>query len=462
MTSGQKVDKILIDQISPQQLWDEYISQRKPVLIEGQLQDAQWKAGEKWTDEYILQQAGDAQMLVEWRDSPSEPFGKGQKFRMCVKDFIKHLKQDNEFYYLTSSMQLADEDGYPQLYQTPLTELRNDFCLRPKIMGSLIPQQLNLWWGAAKHGSSTGLHHDFHDNLYVLLRGKKRFTMFPPDMAQNMYTNGEIKKIYPNGRIVYADQEFVNADGSVPSENTRESRLADVERRISKYEVDTEKGVKGADVKLQEAEEELEKILDEELELSKDLSGRALNQSVDVELDENDPPSFSKIDINASPAAIEQIFPKFPGLDKATVCQVEAGNMLYLPAGWFHEVKSFSQLQEGESGSRKGHMAFNFWFHPPDNLVTGEAGLQNPYTSNYWPSIWHKRSHLYQQSSKHQKIIGTQKPQQKRKSQQAAMKTKLQKYLKKQQQLQLGIRRRWFITNLRTIRRRKLRQQQET
>jgi hypothetical protein len=63
-------------------------------------------------------------------------------------------------------------------------------------------------------GSTTGLHHDYHDNLYVLLRGCKRFRLFPPSTAPDMYVTGSIKKIYPNGRIVYAGQGDVNADGS--------------------------------------------------------------------------------------------------------------------------------------------------------------------------------------------------------------------------------------------------------
>jgi ribosomal protein L16 Arg81 hydroxylase len=55
-------------------------------------------------------------------------------------------------------------------------------------------------------GASSGLHHDFHDNLYVLLRGRKRFRLYPPDQAKRMYTHGRIAKVHANGRIVYADQ----------------------------------------------------------------------------------------------------------------------------------------------------------------------------------------------------------------------------------------------------------------
>jgi hypothetical protein len=63
-------------------------------------------------------------------------------------------------------------------------------------------------------GSSSGLHHDFHDNLYVLLRGCKRFRLYPPDAAPDMYVRGTLKRIYPNGRIVYEGQGDVLPDGS--------------------------------------------------------------------------------------------------------------------------------------------------------------------------------------------------------------------------------------------------------
>lgn len=62
------------------------------------------------------------------------------------------------------------------------------------------------------------------------------------------------------------------------------------------------------------------------------------------------------------------------GKEAAFECEVAAGDMLYLPAGWFHEVTSFGELETG------GHLAFNYWFHPPDNLDPSEAGFQQPYT----------------------------------------------------------------------------------
>lgn len=84
---------------------------------------------------------------------------------------------------------------------------------------------------------------------------------------------------------------------------------------------------------------------------------------------------------------------------------VLSGQMLYLPAGWFHEVTSF-----GDAGKRKLscshyslnfdylsenglHIAFNYWFHPP---TSGKAqGLSNfslfyfiiTQMSNFFPAL---------------------------------------------------------------------------
>ena len=55
-------------------------------------------------------------------------------------------------------------------------------------------------------GASSGLHHDWHDNLYILLRGRKRFTLYPPSLAKRMATQGRITHVHPNGLIQYKGQ----------------------------------------------------------------------------------------------------------------------------------------------------------------------------------------------------------------------------------------------------------------
>jgi hypothetical protein len=53
--------------------------------------------------------------------------------------------------------------------------------------------------------------------------------------------------------------------------------------------------------------------------------------------------------------------------------------MLYLPAGWFHNVTSFG------SGPG-GHAAFNYWFHPPDGPAP-----DRPYATPFWERDWAAR-----------------------------------------------------------------------
>ena len=61
--------------------------------------------------------------------------------------------------------------------------LQHDFPLKPKIIGNLIPQNINLWMGnststsTTTEGTSSGLHHDYHDNLYIVLKGKKKVSI---------------------------------------------------------------------------------------------------------------------------------------------------------------------------------------------------------------------------------------------------------------------------------------------
>lgn len=74
------------------------------------------------------------------------------------------------------------------------------------------------------------------------------------------------------------------------------------------------------------------------------------------------------------------------------------GQMLYLPASWWHEVTSEAYAPAatnsgrgttsgregnatGEAAEAKVHMALNWWFHPPDNL-TGPPPKQNPAATN--------------------------------------------------------------------------------
>lgn len=60
-------------------------------------------------------------------------------------------------------------------------------------------------------------------------------------------------------------------------------------------------------------------------------------------------------------------------MSKCFECNLNAGEQLYLPCGWFHEVRSYGDAEQG------GHLALNYWFHPPDNLSSSLQAMQSPY-----------------------------------------------------------------------------------
>jgi hypothetical protein len=95
---------------------------------------------------------------------------------------------------------------------------------------------------------------------------------------------------------------------------------------------------------------------------------------------------------------------------KFQTIQLYKGDLLYLPAGWFHEVYS-----QGRQGADNGlHIAFNYWMHPPDVMGDGSGGgvpaaacvaegssngdnpartisFEHPYRSKFWQRDWDSR-----------------------------------------------------------------------
>jgi len=107
----------------------------------------------------------------------------------------------------------------------------------------------------------------------------------------------------------------------------------------------------------------------------------AAQESMGVKRTTADPLSFSMVDQTLPPSERKKQFPLIA--DAVSVdCEVNAGHMLYLPAGWFHQVFSMG------SADGQGHVAFNYWFHPPD---AGKGRFEAPYTTDFWPRDWRAR-----------------------------------------------------------------------
>jgi len=273
---SKSVPVVDVANLTPETFWKDYVSQRQAVRIRGHFTDATWTASARWTLPYLKEQAGDSAVIIESRDPTTRRFGAGIRKRSSFGAFLDQVAAGDSSVYLSScEPPIHPEDDRPEVLAPPLSsvDLRKDFPLRPEIAGHLIPQQINLWMGASsKEGSSSGLHHDFHDNIYVLLHGRKRFRILPPEEIRRLYTYGKPEKVYDNGRIVYEGQGDVLEDGAEASEVKLWRRRYQAEREVAAAEADVTMGItsgpsrlKAALAKLDKVEEaELEELLDEE------------------------------------------------------------------------------------------------------------------------------------------------------------------------------------------------------
>lgn len=368
--------------ISKEWFWAHYVRKRRPVLLKNapslDLDAFSWENIGRTLD-------GDDELQVE--ELVKGGFGSGKKrLQMTFAEFKKRVDKGECLYMTTQYDDEKKEDGEEALdgdfhddfddeeegvelpedfeddfeedqdegpeepvvdlediYQPPLDFLvleDNTDILKPiplPILEGYTPQQINLWIGNSHEttlevfqqegavenvnkglpskATSSGLHHDHADNLYTLVEGSKSFSLWSPNHAHDLYTIGDVRTVYDTGIIDYIRNE-----------------------RAPNWSSLNERGM----------------VMGEEA------------PTVPTELD---PPSFSKIppsllhldevDESLRPQMEAYLASKFPlAKDVAGAgirVHLNAGDCLYLPAGWFHEVSSAGK-----------HVAINHWFHIPN------------------------------------------------------------------------------------------------
>jgi len=151
----------------------------------------------------------------------------------------------------------------------PLSLLTGDFEI-PSFFLSEKTFAVNLWIGSSDQvkGAKSGTHHDEGNNLYIIIKGRKKVKLFSPFDSFNLYSIGKIQDISPRGHHTYCggqNSHWSRVSVSAPEEETRRN------------------------------------------------------------------------------------FPRFFNASSLS-CEVEAGEMLFIPGGWWHEVTSYGT-----------HIAMNVW-----------------------------------------------------------------------------------------------------
>ncbi|CDJ56523.1 hypothetical protein, conserved [Eimeria maxima] len=200
-----------------------YIKPRKPCLLRLVREDkpknckqesealADARALRQWRDlNYLKQTAGNETIDVEIRGTQGAPsFGKGQYQQLPFGEVLQRLQDGDSSLYVTTQRIPSDKYGPKAVCGAPLNgSLAGDFPKSPALAGHLVVSQFNIWMGHSYHGSSTGLHHDFHDNFYCLLRGRKEFRLYSPRLCRLLRPQGCMRMtnspaIHSNGLISY-------------------------------------------------------------------------------------------------------------------------------------------------------------------------------------------------------------------------------------------------------------------
>jgi hypothetical protein len=258
-----------ISDYNPQQIYKKFIATRTPFILTSIPEgiDLSWL-----TIENLVEKQGERTIQVEQKKNGT--FGNGgTRMKMKFADFIKDLPKGN--LYLTTqyveSLEESEEieeeieinsDSEPSMDEEesllpsfaapPLDGLLPDIPYKLELFSGMILHQMNLWIGHAdEKGLSSGLHMDFHDNFYFLQRGRKRFTIFSPKDAEQLYIHGSIREIHPNGLFEFAStEERIRADGAFLSD-------------VAKWKVDkAEEKLDAAttDAEIAAAEQELEDV----------------------------------------------------------------------------------------------------------------------------------------------------------------------------------------------------------
>jgi hypothetical protein len=155
-----------------------YVLKNKPVIITGVA--SKWDALSKWNIDYLRATSEDVNVdiVVSKNQSTIGNQEKGwlthRKLSMGFREFLTTIDDSaplKRYYYL----QYQKFDTFPHLL--------NDFEVPSFIPG----RDLNtrVWIGSGKN--ITPVHHDVQSNVLTQIRGRKKFTLFPPSESKALY-----------------------------------------------------------------------------------------------------------------------------------------------------------------------------------------------------------------------------------------------------------------------------------
>ena len=183
---GVKVLDRVPSTVSAEEFYAKYVRARRPCIIfdatkaPGSSTSTSSSSSEpgpllasKWTDAHLASKAGKTKIKAEFRDDASQGFGRGREREMLFLDFLEAIRGApvektegaaagapgglehvaSELLYLTTQPLPAGPEGRPAVTAPPLDQLLDEFELRPRLAGGLVPFNANIWMGRSANGT---------------------------------------------------------------------------------------------------------------------------------------------------------------------------------------------------------------------------------------------------------------------------------------------------------------------
>ena len=184
-----------IERITPitlNEFYSTYVHRSKPVVITGLTET--WKANEVWSFDYFMQHYAQTTIQAYPLNAKGEcdvDISKGSATRAAILGDCLVSMKDPEIkksWAVASSVSLFSEQFNSEI-KAPF------YCAEGKFLRSML--------FVGPKGVVSPLHQDLPENLYVMVKGKKRITLFAP--LDNVYPNSRLSNL-PNHSQIDAEK----------------------------------------------------------------------------------------------------------------------------------------------------------------------------------------------------------------------------------------------------------------